>query len=463
MDDNDACPVCGLSSDQLFPDLNGATPPLRRQQGHVHACVKRDLGEQMFAAAANALHGGNAASTSYRWPKCAHEAPSINDLAVHLHESHSRSVVCGFHNVDGEACAYRFQDDFKYHLEAVHGLICTESPTTPSTVRFCSTCTTWVVGARHVRAHYASHVADAVESMRSDAFARSYRSGRGTRLCPFHVVDVDEEPESRLQSFPNNGNQAKHISAHIVDAHVNDKNMSCPFLGCALAEVKPSELADHLVNDHDLAIAGYVNPGMKPRRPQGVLKLLIMAPPAKSLLVEGRRRESYHTVALPLDDDELESLKRPELVILTERYGLSPYRAGYKKKNRMELIEGIQEAVRLGDVPTTIQDNSSKDTRERAFDEIDGVSETKRDNVPTIELQGFASTTDVPLSSATDGKQRPFHKCTQAEAVCDWGQPQLLSGTLSYDGPATNGTLSATLGSVLTSFGNRDMKLDVFL
>lgn len=147
----------------------------------------RDLGSKLFAAAAAALNSNGV--PTFTCPKCKHVEPTIEKLA------HARSSYCGFPHDDGTPYEYNFDDDFKHHLESVHGLVFTELETVPNSVVFCEACCSFVVGARHIREHLNSEIAGMIERMASDPLACSYGDGE-VRLCPIHVVDTTQVPES---------------------------------------------------------------------------------------------------------------------------------------------------------------------------------------------------------------------------------------------------------------------------
>lgn len=191
--------------------------------------------------------------------------------------------------------------------------------------------------------------------------------------------------------------------------------------------MSPAGFANHLVDVHGLAIAGYEQPGMVHRTTGRVLSLLMMTDLVKKPLSKGMKDKTHD--GIPQTEEELEELSRTELVAPADRFDVSPYRERWRKKSRAQLIAGIAEAMQDGVIPKPSVNfvKEKEDARERAFKAVEGMSVTKLRKLPKYELDGYAVALGVPLSYLKGDFQKDHKKRPLASVIFLRGQERVAN------------------------------------
>lgn len=173
----------------------------------------------------------------------------------------------------------------------------------------------------------------------------------------------------------------------------------------------PADFADHFVDVHGLAIAGYEQPGMVPRTTGGILSLLMMTDPVNKILSKEIKDKSNDGIS-----QTEEELSRTKLVAIAARFDVSPYRERYRKKSRAQLFAGIAEAMQDGVIlkPSPNLAKEKEDVRERALKAIEGMSAIKLRKLPKFELVLRRSTRNGPSLTPSSGAARA---CRQAPSL----------------------------------------------
>ncbi|KAJ3405781.1 hypothetical protein HDV05_006351, partial [Chytridiales sp. JEL 0842] len=206
------------------------------------------------------VHSCHGASLQETASGTSRESKNVEEMGRHVykHVNENKATVCKV----GQ-CRESFASSqlLLEHIAVVHRM-----PSAPSAkeffyVKYCYLCSEWFTTLQewyhHCRSHLDETLAKAVYALQSEHCLVTQPG-----FCPFCLNDEKESICTRMRQFGDVGEHVDHVNTHIRKVSKADESVPCP--SCKTGSMTAGELAQHLIEEHDLRLAGVTKRKLAP-------------------------------------------------------------------------------------------------------------------------------------------------------------------------------------------------------